>query len=82
MVFNQIHEIVFHGKGGYDWNTVYNMPIWLRRFTFQKIKKFYEDENEAVEKQNKQMENKSKSSSKPLTPNVSQPTYSTRAPKK
>jgi hypothetical protein len=46
------------------------------------MKKFYEDENEAIEKQNKQLENKSKSSSKPLTPNVSQPTYSTRAPKK
>lgn len=21
------------------------MPIWLRKFTFQKIKKFYEDQN-------------------------------------
>ena len=31
-------------------------------------RKIYEDENEAVEKQNKQMENKSNSSSKPLTP--------------
>jgi hypothetical protein len=46
------------------------------------MKKFYEDENEAAEKQQQQIENKSKSSSKPLTPNVSQPTYSTRAPKK
>jgi hypothetical protein len=82
MVFDQIHEIVFHGKGGYDWNTVYNMPIWLRRFTFHKMKKFYEDENEAIEKQNKQLENKTNQSSKPLTPNVSKPTYSTKAPKK
>ena len=23
-IFSQIHEIVFHGKGGYDWETVYN----------------------------------------------------------
>jgi len=82
MVFDQIHEIVFHGKGGYDWDTVYNMPIWLRRFTFHKMKKFYDDEKEAMEKQNQQLENKTKTSSKPLTPNVSQPTYSTRAPKK
>jgi len=58
------------------------MPIWLRRFTFHKMKKFYEEEKEAVEKQNKQLENKSNQSSKPLTPNVSKPTYSTRAPKK
>jgi hypothetical protein len=46
------------------------------------MKKFYDDENEAIEKQNKQLENKTKTSSKPLTPNVSKPTYSTRAPKK
>jgi len=45
-LFNQIHEIVFHGKGGYDWVTVYNMPIWLRNFTFNKIYDFYEKENE------------------------------------
>jgi hypothetical protein len=52
-LFDQIHEIVFHGKGGYDWNTVYNMPIWLRNFTFKKIKQFYEDtgtNNDTVEK--------------------------------
>ena len=49
-LFSQIHEIVFHGKGGYDWNTIYNMPIWLRRFTFNKIKEFYEKEAEATQK--------------------------------
>jgi hypothetical protein len=40
-LFTQIHEIVFHGQGGYDWNTVYNMPIWLRKFTFSKMDDFY-----------------------------------------
>ncbi len=49
-IFTQIHEIVFHGKGGYDWNTVYNMPIWLRRFTFSKIHSFYTEEKETLEK--------------------------------
>jgi len=54
-LFKQIHEIVFHGKGGYDWNTVYNMPIWLRRFTFNELQKFYKEENEQSENnQNKQ----------------------------
>jgi len=46
-LFNQIHQIVFHGKGGYDWNTVYNMPIWLRKYTFNEIKKYYDEEQEA-----------------------------------
>ena len=48
-VFTQIHEIVFHGKGGYDWDTIYNMPIWLRRFTFSKIQDFYTEEKSALE---------------------------------
>ncbi len=44
-LFTQIHEIVFHGQGGYDWETVYNMPIWLRKFTFHKMKTHYEEKN-------------------------------------
>lgn len=52
-VFTQIHEIVFHGKGGYDWATVYAMPIWLRRFTFSKIEDFYRQEAEHTEKASK-----------------------------
>ena len=48
-VFTQIHEIVFHGNGGYDWNTIYNMPIWLRRFTFNKINAFNTKQNENIE---------------------------------
>lgn len=50
LVFKEIHEIVFHGKGGYDWDTVYNMPIWLRKYTFNEIKVFYEKEREEYEK--------------------------------
>lgn len=43
-LFTQIHEMVFHGQGGYDWETIYNMPIWLRKFTFHQIKKYYEEQ--------------------------------------
>jgi hypothetical protein len=58
-LFTQIHSIVFHGKGGYDYATIYNMPIWLRKFTFSEIQKYYEDEKSAIE-------NKSSSGSKNL----------------
>lgn len=53
-LFTQIHEIVFHGQGGYDWETVYNMPIWLRKFTFDQINTFYS------KKQQQQREQQSK----------------------
>jgi hypothetical protein len=52
-LFKQIHEIVFHGKGGYSWGDVYNMPIWLRRFTFKEIQDFYKKEQQEVNKVNK-----------------------------
>ena len=44
-LFTQIHEMVFHSQGGYDWGTVYNMPIWLRKFTFHTMRKYYEEKN-------------------------------------
>jgi hypothetical protein len=71
-VFSQIHEIVFHGKGGYTWHDVYNMPIWLRRFSFQKIQEFYEKQNEDNNNQ------ETPDSKKTFGPNIST-SYSTKA---
>tara|TARA_R110002050_G_scaffold24469_1_gene65504 strand:+ start:367 stop:624 length:258 start_codon:yes stop_codon:yes gene_type:complete len=45
-LFTQIHNIVFHGNGGYDWFTIYNMPIWLRKFTFHEINEYNKSQNE------------------------------------
>ena len=47
-LFSVLHQIIFHGKGGYDYDTVYNMPIWLRKFTYAEMKKFYDAEAEAA----------------------------------
>ena len=55
-LFTQIHEICFHGKGGFDWPTVYAMPRWLRQFTFNKLNEFYEKENKAHENASKRSE--------------------------
>lgn len=52
-LFDQIHQIVFHGKGGYDWGTVYNLPLWLRNYTFSEIKRHYEEEKEQIERAQK-----------------------------
>jgi hypothetical protein len=50
-LFTQIHEIVFHGQGGYDWETIYNMPIWLRKFTFDQINTFYSKKQQQQQEQ-------------------------------
>ena len=73
-IFKQIHEIVFHGKGGYDFDTVYNMPIWLRNFTFRSIQEFYEKEQEEYDKVNKKSQTLKGGQ-------IKKPTYSTRARK-
>lgn len=48
-MFSQIHEIVFYGKGGYDFDTVYNLPIWLRNFIYHELVDAYKAEAEAAE---------------------------------
>jgi len=37
------------------------MPIWLRKFTFSKLKSFYEEQKEAQEKAYGQLESSNKS---------------------
>jgi len=89
-LFKQIHEIVFHGKGGYDWNTIYNMPIWLRKFTFYEINNYYKQEQESYKKATSQNKTTAVDSSGKVNPPAfsqapkqkSQPSYVTRTSKK
>ena len=83
-VFNTIHEIVFHGKGGYDWETIYNMPIWLRRFTWNKISEFYDTQAQANKPKDEiDISNPIKSNiPKEVLQRKSQPDYISRASKK
>jgi len=73
-VFNNIHDIVFHGNGGYDWHTVYNMPIWLRKFTFNKIREHFQQANE------EKAPTPAKTKTSIARPNI-KPSYSTKASK-
>ena len=48
---------MFHGKGGYTWDIIYNMPIWLRNFTFKKIEEYYKKQEEAQNKNSNTLKN-------------------------
>ena len=37
-LFDLIDEMVIASNGSYSWNDIYNMPIWLRSFTYNKMK--------------------------------------------
>lgn len=44
-LFDLIDEMVICGEGAYSWQEVYNMPIWLRKFTYNKMKQRVEKTN-------------------------------------
>jgi len=52
-IFDQIHDLVFHGGGGFKHSEVYNMPVWLRNFHIQKISEWNKKQNEQMEKAQK-----------------------------
>jgi hypothetical protein len=58
------------------------MPIWLRRFTFNKLKEHFDKQNEEAEKQQNMLKNKQNATKEIARPNIA-PTYTTsKAPKK
>lgn len=77
-LFEQIHSIVFNGQGGYDYATVYNMPTWLRKFTYKKLEQFYTQQQEEI---NKQQTPANSTSNIPKGPSIERPTYTTKANK-
>jgi hypothetical protein len=52
--------LCYYGKGGFTWSDVYELPIYLRRFYINQVKK-------AVDERNKQEEEVVKTK-KPLPP--------------
>ena len=79
-VFNQIHEIVFHGQGGYSYDIIYNMPIWLRIYTFNKLKDYYQQSNKNSNEDSWTKGSVKEEASK--NKKVQVPTYVTKASKK
>lgn len=77
-LFTRIHEIVFFGNGGYDWDTVYNMPIRYRDFIYHQIREHFEKQNKEAEKQQKKIDPNNNKFNKP---NI-KPTYTAKVPKK
>ena len=78
----EVHDLIYHGRGGFPYDTVYNMPIVYRRYHIQKIQDYLDKKAEA---EKESMKKSSSSSSKPLArPNVPQADFTSKikAPKK
>ena len=63
-VFREVHDLTFHGKGGFIHSEVYNMPIWLRKYHIKVINEYFKEQEKAMKKAQSQ-KNKSSGVSKP-----------------
>ena len=54
ILFTQVHDLVYHGGGGFIHSEVYNMPTWMRKFHILRINKYVKERNEEQEKAQKQ----------------------------
>ena len=50
LIYTEIHDLVFHGGGGFKHSEVYNMLIWMRRFHIDRINEYNKKQNEEIEK--------------------------------
>jgi hypothetical protein len=77
-LFTKIHEICFYGQGGYDWNTIYNLPIMYRELIYHKIREHYDKQKVDAEKQQKMIQSKTATTVKPPIKSD----YTAKAPRK
>ena len=76
-----MHDIIFHGGGGYNYDTIYNMPIWLRKFTFKKLQEHFQpkEDNDVVTQSQQAMKS---AQAEGIAPKINVPTYVTKASRK
>jgi hypothetical protein len=58
---DNLFNLLWHGEGRWDWDTLYNMPVFLRKFYVKRVNKLIEDRNEAQEAAIEKAKNKRKS---------------------
>lgn len=51
-----IFNLIWHGEGRWDWDTIYTMPIFLRKFYIKQINAILETRQAAADKQREQQD--------------------------
>jgi hypothetical protein len=78
---SEVHDLVYHGRGGFPYDQVYNMPVTYRRYHIRKIQDYLDKK---AETEKKSMNSKSPSSNKISKPNIPQSDFTSKlkAPKR
>ena len=53
ILHDEIFTLIYHSHGGFNWNDVYTMPIWLRKFYIKTLIETKEAEKKASEPKTK-----------------------------
>lgn len=53
--YQEIHDLVYYGNGGFIYSEVYNMPIHIRRYHIHLISETHKKQNEETNKVNQSM---------------------------
>ena len=53
-----IFDLIYHSNGGFSYQDVYHMPVYLRSFYIGKLNKMFSDQKEDHEKQMKTIRSK------------------------
>lgn len=65
---DNLFNLLWHGDGRWDWDMLYNMPIFLRKFYVKRVNKLIEERNAQREAAIEKAKNKRKSNSMPKSP--------------
>ena len=66
-VYQEVHDLVYYGNGGFIYSEVYQMPIHIRRYHIRKIDVLHKKQNEELQKAR---EGSTTTSSVPKMPNI------------
>ena len=66
-IYQEIHDLVYYGNGGFIYSEVYQMPIHLRRYHIKKIDVLHKKQNEEIQKAR---ESTSSTPNTPRMPNI------------
>lgn len=50
--YDQIFELVYYGEGGFTFEAVYNMPVFIRNYYYNKLYGLIEKRNQEIKKAN------------------------------
>ncbi len=62
---DNLFELLMRGDGRWDWNTLYNLPVFIRKFWIRKINQKTEKQNEQIEQKNSTIVNNPNKLAKP-----------------